>query len=85
MDRYRSGVVERHTACRALSAITLALAPDHLFDDAAEARLGEILGERLDAYRADANPVDAQRDVVRLVLAAAEADWVTLERFGLRR
>ena len=33
MDRYRTGKVEHRTACRALAAITLALAPDHLLNE----------------------------------------------------
>ena len=85
MDRYRTGMVEHRTACRALSAITLALAPDHLLDDAAEDRLGAFFSAKLDAYRGGVDPETVKRDVVRVIRAAAEADWNRLEQFGLGR
>ncbi len=82
MDRYRSGIVERRTACRALSAITLALAPENLLDGDAEDRLAVFFEGRLDAYRDDIDPEIAKRDVVRLIQAAAEADWDVLRTYG---
>ena len=85
MDRYRSGVIEHRTACRALSAITLALAPDHLLDEAGEGRLGAFFGDRLDRYKADGDPDAAKADVVGVILAAAEADWDVLGGYGLGR
>ncbi len=85
MDRYRTGKVEHRTACRALSAITLALAPDHLLNDAGEDRLGAFFAAKLDAYRDGANPQTARSDVVRMIRAAAEADWDTLWQYGLGR
>jgi len=85
MDRYRSMAVERRTACRALSAITLALAPEDLFDDAGEERLGAFFADRLDAYRSGSEPGAARRDVVRVILAAAQADGSVLGQYGLRR
>ncbi len=85
MDRYRTGKVEHRTACRALSAITLALAPDHLLNDAAEHRLGALFAERLDAYRDGPDPEAVKREVVRVIRAAAEADWDTLGHYDLRR
>lgn len=85
MDRYRTGVVEHRTACRALSAITLALAPEHLLDAAGEGRLGDFFAAKLDAYRDDAYAETVKRDVVAVILAAAEADWDVLKRYGLGR
>ena len=85
MDRYRSGVVEHRTACRALSAITLALAPDHLFDSEGESRLGGFFAAKLDAYRDDLYADVVKRDVVRVILAAADADWDVLKAYGLGR
>lgn len=85
MDRYRAGVVEHRMACRALSAITLALAPEHLLDEAGEARLGDFFAAKLDAYRQDAYAETVKRDVITVILAAAEADWDVLKRFGLGR
>ncbi len=85
MDRYRTGKVEHRTACRALAAITLALAPDHLLNDAAEHRLGAFFADRLDAYRDGSNPQTVKREVVRMIRAAAEADWDTLGQYGLYR
>ena len=85
MDRYRTGVVEHRTACRALSAITLALAPDHLLDASGEGRLGDFFAAKLDAYRDDAYAETVKRDVVRMILAAAEADWDVLKGYGLGR
>ncbi len=83
MDRYRTGVVEHRTACRALSAITLALAPDNLFDVEGEHRLGGFFAAKLDAYRDDRYAEVIKTDVVRVILAAAEADWDVLKRFGI--
>jgi len=83
MDRYRAGVVERLTARRALSAITLALAPEGLLDGVAEETLAALYGTALDRYRSGADKTRA--DVVRVILAAAESDWEVLERFGLSR
>ncbi len=85
MDRFRAGVVEHRTACRALSAITLALAPDHLLDEAGEDRLGGFFAAKLDAYRDDVYAETVKRDVVTVILAAAEADWDVLKRYGLGR
>ena len=85
MDRYRTGKVEHRTACRALAAITLALAPDHLLDDAAEDRLGAFFSARLDAYRDGPDPETVKAEVVRMIHAAAEADWDTLGHYGLGR
>ena len=85
MDRYRTGVVEHRTACRALWAITLALAPENLFDDRHEDLLGAFFGDRLDAYRSGVDADLVRRDVVHVILAAAEADWPTLARYGLGR
>jgi hypothetical protein len=85
MDRYRSMAVERQTACRALSAVTLALAPENLFDDQGEERLAAFFGERLDAYRDGSEPGAARRQVVRVIMAAAQADASVLAAYGLRR
>jgi hypothetical protein len=83
MDRYRTGVVEHRTACRALSAITLALAPESLFDIEGEHRLGGFFAAKLDAYRDDRYAEVIKSDVVRVILAAAEADWNVLARYGV--
>jgi len=85
MDRYRTGKVEHRTACRALAAITLALAPDHLLDGAAEDRLGAFFSAKLDAYRDGTDPRTVKSDVVRVIQAAADADWDTLGHYGLGR
>lgn len=85
MDRYRTGAVERHTACRALSAITIALAPENLFDGAGETQLNAFFGGRLDAYWAGDDAERMRRDVVRVILAGAEADWIVLGRYGMER
>ena len=85
MDRYRTGKVEHRTACRALAAITLALAPDHLLDSAAEDRLGAFFSARLDVYRDGPDPEAVKHEVVRVIRAAAEADWHTLGQYGLGR
>jgi len=83
MDRYRTGVVDHRTACRALSAITLALAPDNLFDVEGEHRLGGFFAAKLDAYRDDLYADVIRHDVIRVILAAAESDWNVLRRYGI--
>ncbi len=83
MDRYRTGVVERLTARRALSAITLALAPEGLLDSVAEETLAAVFGTALDRYREGRDT--ARSEVVKVILAAAEAEWDVLERYGLNR
>jgi len=85
MDRYRTGVIEHRTACRALSAIALALAPDNLFDVEGEHRLGGFFAAKLDAYRDDRYAEVIRTDVVRVIIAAAEADWDVLKRHGVGR
>ncbi len=85
MDRYRTSVVERHTASRALSAITMALAPEDLLDGHAEEKLENFFNGRLDLYHAGNNPDIVKQDVIRVMMAAAEADWDVLHHFGLWR
>lgn len=83
MGRYRTGAVERLTARRALSAITLALAPEALLDDYAEETLAAFFGTALDRYRSGNDA--AGDEVVRIIVAAAAADWVVLGRHGIGR
>lgn len=85
MDRYRTGVVERHTASRALSAITMALAPEDLLDGHAEEKLEGFFSGRLDLYRAGDDAEAVKDDIIKVMLAAAEADWDVLHHYGLWR
>lgn len=83
MDRYRTGMVERRNASRALSAITQALAPENLLDGHSDEKLDAFFTERLDQYR-DGIEIDrAKSEVVRAMMAAADADWTALHAFGL--
>lgn len=83
MDRYRTGMVDRRNASRALSAITQALAPENLLDGHADEKLDRFFTERLDQYRDGTEVERVKSDVVRAMMAAADADWVALHAFGL--
>ncbi|MGZ3298299.1 MAG: hypothetical protein ACXU8O_04750 [Asticcacaulis sp.] len=85
LDRYRTGMVDQRNASRALSAITLALAPEGLLDGHAEEKLDRFFVERLDHYRDGIEIERVRSDVVRAMMAAAESDWGVLHGYGLWR
>lgn len=73
LDRYRHAAVDRLNAVKALTGITLALAPEDLFGEEGEGRLAHYFETQLDLYRAADDDVDAIRDqVVAFVWAAAQ-------------
>lgn len=75
LDRYRGAAINRMNAVKALTSITLALAPEELLDDEWEDRLNQWFGHQLDLYRVADGHADAIRDeVVDFVWAAAQGD-----------
>ncbi len=70
LERYNAHAVERYNAVRALTAITLALAPDGCLERGDETRLDGWFGRRLDAFREGEDEVANQ--IIALVSAAAE-------------
>lgn len=75
LDRYRTATVARLDAVKALTGITLALAPEELFSQASEISLQAYFGERLDAYReADEQAAVIGEQIVAFVWAAAQGD-----------
>jgi hypothetical protein len=73
LDRYRHAAVDRLNAVKALSSITLALAPDDLFGEDGEERLNGYFETQLDRYRVADGHADAIRDeVVAFVWSAAQ-------------
>lgn len=73
LDRYRHGAIDRLNAVKALTGITLALAPEELFGDDAEDRLTDYFEAQVDRYRvADGHADDIRDEVVAFVWAAAQ-------------
>ncbi len=70
LERYRAHAVERYNAVRALTAITLALAPEGFLEQGEEAQLDGWFGRRLDAFREGEDAI--LKEVIALVSAAAE-------------
>jgi len=74
-DRYRHAAVDRLNAVKALTGITLALAPEALFGDGAEIRLSNFFEEQLDLYRvADGEGEEIRDGVVSFIWAAAQGE-----------
>ena len=70
LNRYRSKAVERANAVRALTAVTLALAPEGLVEDGEVERLDAWFEDRLDAVRDGEDVKAATREVVGLMSSA---------------
>lgn len=71
LNRYRSQAVEKANAVRALTAVTLALAPDGLFDDDEVPQLDAWFEDQLAFVREGTDLKAATRAVVGLMSAAA--------------
>ncbi len=82
LNRYRSKAVERANAVRALTAVTLALAPEGLVQDGEVERLDAWFEDHLDAVRDGADLKDATREVVGLMSSAAAGERETLRRLA---
>jgi hypothetical protein len=73
LDRYRHAAIDRLNAVKALTGITLALAPADLFDDTGEARLDLYFETQLERYRvADGHTDEIRDEVVAFVWAVAQ-------------
>jgi hypothetical protein len=73
LDRYRHGAVDRLNAVKALTSITLALAPEDLFDEEGEDQLNSYFETQLDRYSVADGHAEAIRDeVVAFVWSAAQ-------------
>ncbi len=74
LSRYRSKAVERVNAVRALTAVTLALAPEGLLIDGEVERLDAWFEDRLDAVREGADLNTTTREAVGLMSLAAAGE-----------
>lgn len=82
LDRYRGQAVEKTNAVRALTAVTLALAPDDLFVDGEVLYLDAWFEDRLDGVRDGIDLKTATRQAVGLIAAAAQGDRETVRRLS---
>ena len=78
LERYKAQAVERYNAIRALTAITLALAPEWFFERGDEARMDAWFGRQLDAHREGG--VSASVEVIGLISAAADGNRGEMDR-----
>jgi len=82
LNRFRSQAVEKANAVRALTAVTLALAPDGLLIDGEIVRLDAWFEDRLDSVRDGTEVSAATRETVRLISAAAAGERETVRRLA---
>ena len=82
LSRYRGKTVERANAVRALTAVTLALAPDGLVEDGEVERLDAWFEDRLDSVRDGVDIRTATREVVGLMSSAAAGERETMRRLA---
>jgi len=84
LDRYRHAAIDRLNAVKALTGITLALAPEELFGEDAEDRLTDYFEKQVDRYRvADGHADDIRDEVVAFVWAAAQGQRDIRKTLGL--
>ncbi len=81
-NRYRGKAVEKANAVRALTAVTLALAPESLFDDGEMPRLDAWFEDRLESVRDGVDIETATRQAVELMSAAAEGNREAVRRIS---
>ncbi|WP_443747879.1 hypothetical protein [Asticcacaulis solisilvae] len=82
LNRYRGKAVEKANAVRALTAVTLALAPESLFQEDEIPHLDAWFEDRLDAVRDGQDIKDATREAVGLMSAAAEGNREAVRRLS---
>jgi len=82
LNRYRNKTVERESAVRALTAVTLALAPEGLVEDAETVRLDAWFEDRLESVRDGTDLKMATREVVGLMAAAAGGERETVRKLA---
>lgn len=80
LNRYRGKAVEKINAVRALTAVTLALAPESLFAEDEVPRLDAWFEDRLDGVRDGVDVATATREAVGLMSAAAEGNREAVRR-----
>lgn len=81
LDRYRHAVVSKLDAVKALSSITLALAPEDMFDTTGEDQLNVYFEYQIEQYRLADGHADRVRDeIVTFVWSAAQGKADVHER-----